>query len=165
VPDDGAMTLLAGEYRSLQVRNRSTVTLRAGTYNIDDLAIAGDGASFVFDVSGGTITLNIGFWRNGNTQGLKFVVPAGASRSVRINYAGNNLLSFRGAVLQGTLVAPDALVTLDEGSRMLGSLRARRITFGAGSTFTDHHHLEPLKIDPRCATALQSPTVPVFVGR
>jgi len=43
--------------------------------------------------------------------------------------------------------------------------RAKRISFGAGSTFTDHHHLEPLKIDPRCATALESPTVLVIVGR
>jgi hypothetical protein len=48
---------------------------------------------------------------------------------------------------------------------MRGSLRAKRVTFGEGSTFIDHHHLEPLKIDPACVTALQSPTVPVVVGR
>jgi hypothetical protein len=93
------------------------------------------------------------------------LVPAGASRAVRINYAGNGALSFKNAVLQGTLVAPDALVSLDEGSQMLGSLRAKRVTFGVGSMFVDHHHLEPLKIDPACATALQSSTVPVIVGR
>ena len=165
VADGASVTLGAGDYRSIQVRNHSTVTLRPGIYNIDDLVISGDGASFVFDVSGGTITLNIGSWKNGNSQGLKFLAPAGASRAVRINYAANGLLSFRNAVLQGTLVAPDAAVSFDEGSQMLGSLRAKRITFGAGSTFVDHHHLEPLKIDPRCATALQSPTVPVIVGR
>lgn len=165
VPDGGSVTLDAGDYKSIQVRNRSTVTLRAGTYTIDDLVVSGDGASFVFDVSGGTITLNIGAWKNGNSQGLRFLVPAGASRAVRINYAGNGALTFRNAVLRGTLVAPDALVTLDEGSQMLGSLRAKRVTFGAGSTFVDHHHLEPLKIDPACVTALQSPTVPVVVGK
>jgi len=165
VADGGSIALDAGDYRSIHVRNRSTVTLRPGIYNIDDLLVSGDGASFVFDVASGTITLNIGSWKNGNSQGLKFLVPAGASRAVRINYAANGLLSFRNAVLQGTLVAPDAAISLDEGSQMLGSLRAKRITFGAGSTFTDHHHLEPLKIDPRCATALESPTVPVIVGR
>jgi len=165
VPDGGSITLNAGDYRSIQVRNRATVTLRPGIYNIDDLVIAGDGASFMFDVAGGTITLNIGSWKNGNSQGLRFLVPAGASRAVRINYAGNGMLSFRGAVLQGTLVAPDAGVSLDDGSQMLGSLRAKRVTFGAGSSFIDHHHLEPLKIDAACATALQSPTVPVIVGR
>jgi hypothetical protein len=63
--------------------------------------------------------------------------------------------SFANAVLQGTLVAPDAGVKLDETSLMLGSLRARRVTIGAGTTFVDHHHLEPLKIDPACASALQ----------
>ena len=84
---------------------------------------------------------------------------------MRINYAGNGELSFRRALLQGTLVAPDAGVSLDDGTQLLGSVRARRVTFGAGSMFIDHHHLEPLKIDPACATALQSPTVPVIVGR
>jgi len=165
VPDGGSVTLDAGDYKSIQVKNRGTVTLRAGAYTIDDLTISGDGVSFVFDVSAGTITLNIGAWKNGNSQGLRFLVPAGATRAVRINYAGNGALAFKNAVLQGTLVAPDALVTLDEGSQMRGSLRAKRVTFGAGSTFIDHHHLEPLKIDPACVTALQSPTVPVFVGR
>jgi hypothetical protein len=165
VPDNGAVVLDAGDYRSIQVRARGTLTLRAGVYNIDDLAIAGDSASVVFDISAGTITLNIGSWKNGNSRGLKFLVPAGATRAVRINYAGNGELSFTNAVLQGTLVAPDAGVKLDEGSLMLGSLRARRVTIGAGTTFVDHHHLEPLKIDPACASALQSASVPVIVGR
>jgi len=109
--------------------------------------------------------LNIGSWKNGNTQGLKLLLPAGASRAVRINYAGTGMLAFKNAVLQGTIVAPDALVTLDEGSQMLGSLRAKRVTFGTGSTFIDHHHLEPLKIDPACVPSLQSATVPVIVEK
>ena len=47
------MSLDAGDYRSIQVRSRGTVTLRAGVYNIGDLVIAGDGASFIFDISAG----------------------------------------------------------------------------------------------------------------
>ena len=39
--------------------------------------IAGDGASFIFDSSAGTITLNLGSWKTANTQGLRFLVPAG----------------------------------------------------------------------------------------
>ena len=131
----------------------------------DDFSISGDNASFIFDVSAGTITLNIGAWKNGNSRGLRFLVPDGVTRAVRINYAGNGALAFKNAVLQGTIVAPDALVTLDEGSQLRGSLRAKRVTFGDGSTFIDHHHLEPLKIDPACVSALQSSTVPVIMGR
>jgi hypothetical protein len=165
VAEGGAVSLDAGDYRSIQVRSRGTVTLRAGVYTIEDLVIAGDGASFIFDISAGTITLNLGSWKNANTQGLRFLVPAGATRAVRINYAGNGELAFKNAVLQGTLVAPDAGVKLEEGTQVFGALRARRVTFGAGATFVDHHHLEPLKIDAACATALQSSTVPVIVGR
>ena len=165
VADGGAVTLNAGDYRSIQVRSRGTITLRAGVYNIDDLVIAGDGVTFVFDVSGGTITLNIDSWKNGKTQGLRFMVPAGATRAVRINYSGSGDLSFTNAVLQGTLVAPAAGLRLEDGSQMLGSARAKSVLIGAGARFVDHHHLEPLKIDAACATALQAPNQPVIVGR
>src|SRR5206468_2775993 len=109
---------------------------------------------------GGTITLNLGSWKTGNTQGLRFAVPPGATRAVRINYAGGGDLAFKGAVLQGTLVAPDAGLRFDDGTQMLGAARAKRVTFGAGASFRDHHHLEPLNIDAACANALQGPNQP-----
>jgi hypothetical protein len=161
----GDVPLAPGDYRSLQLRAGSKVTLRAGVYNIDDLAISGDAATVAFDVTGGTVTVNIGLWHTANTRGLHFAVPPGQSRAVRINYAGSAELMLKNAVIEGTLVAPDAILRLDEGTQIRGAARAKSIWIGSAVTFVDHHHLDPLQIAPACAAVLQAPPGPVVIVR
>ncbi len=160
-----AVALNPGSYRSVQIGSLGTVTLRAGVYNVHDLTVAGDGVTFQFDVSAGEVTLNLGSWQMRKAEGLRLVVPAGGSRAVRINYAGHGNLVFTNAVLQGTLVAPDAGIRLEGTTQVLGSVHANRVELGAGASFRDHRYLEPLDIDPVCATALEEARQNPLVAR
>lgn len=155
VPAGGTLALDPGGYRSLQIGRLATLTLRSGTYDIGDLDINGDGVTLQFDVAGGEVTLNVDSWKLSKASGLRLAVPAGSSRLVRINYAGHGNLMFTNAVLQGTILAPEAGIRLDEGSQVLGALHAKRVEIGAGVTFRHHRYLEPLKIDPVCVAALE----------
>jgi hypothetical protein len=164
VPAGGSLALDPGGYRSLQVGRLATLSLRSGTYDIGDLDINGDGVTLQFDVSGGEVTVNIDSWKLSKASGLRFVVPAGSSGLVRINYAGHGNLMFTNAVLQGSILAPDAGVRLDEGSQVLGALHAQRVEIGTGVVFRHHRYLEPLKIDPVCLTALDEALQTPLVG-
>lgn len=157
-----SVSIAAGEIRVLQPGDYARITLEQdselhlsnGTYNVALLRFNGGCADVKFDVSDGPITLNLHKWQMLPVTGLGFIVENGLTRDVQINYAGNKKQIFRGSVVQGTLIAPNAAIVFDDGSRLEGACYAERVKIGPFSSFTGHDFLEMLNMNVACHESL-----------
>ena len=66
----------------------------------------------------------------------------GSPKQFKVNYSGKKDLRFNGALLEGTLTAPEADVSLDFGSKLRGALYAKRVFMGAGTSFVSDDEIK-----------------------
>lgn len=122
VGDNQSRHLQPGHYGDVTVNAGATLTLDAGTYSFESLAVANNATVRALGSS---------------RAGIIHVVSPG---EVRI---GQN------ARVRGTLIAPLANVTFEERSRLEGSAAARSITLRPGASASYHFDCDKL-VDPDC---------------
>lgn len=142
-----------GGYRLIELRSGSELVLSSGTYDVSRLRMAGAGASVTFDLSDGPITLNLHGWSMSGRD-LRFLALNGSTRDVHVAYDGKQKLVLRDSLVQGSWLAPHAAVTLDDGTRLEGSLHAARIRIGPEAGFAGHDFVDPIDVDPACGGSL-----------
>jgi hypothetical protein len=148
------LALLPGDYAEVNMESESQLTLSSGIYNVGRLRINGSCATIKFDLTDGPVTLNLREWLMRPVMHLGFIAENGLTRDVQINYIGRKKQIFRRSVVQGTLLAPNAAIVFDDGSRLEGACYARTVKIGPHSSFTGHDFLEPLNMNSACQDAV-----------
>ena len=141
-----------GSYKRFALAEGSQLTLSAGEYTVGLLRITGDDASILFDTAGGPIILNLNDWRMLPVENAHFALADASlsTRDVQINYAGKKKQIFRGGLVQGNLLAPEAEIVFTVGGALEGTCYAERVQMGPYSQFTYHDYLEDLNIHEAC---------------
>ncbi len=130
--DSKNLSLAPGQYGNLNVTGGTTVHLRAGTYNINTLALRGD-STLVVDSP--PVVLNFaGQGLNNNGTVLEFtggglINSVGAPDGFEIWYAGAAQIKLSGgASSYGVVYAPKAPISLNGGTDWYGALIGYTIT-------------------------------------
>jgi choice-of-anchor A domain-containing protein len=140
VPKEGSRSLTEDSYGEAKVGKEATLSLSSGTYFFESLKL-GKEATLLLDVTLGEVVINIEdkleFGKNMRVE----ITPGGeaASQLVTFNYEDKRKVKIKkGAVVLGTIIAPNALVRLDKNSRFKGIICAEEIQAKKGSIFLRH---------------------------
>jgi hypothetical protein len=116
-------TISPGNYRNITVSGGSTLTLTAGTYNLNSIVLSGNSALKISPT--GSVVLNIvgsGVSKPVDFSGGSAGDPEGPA-NLLVNYGGTGMLSLTGGVNSyGVIYAPNAPVTLSGNGDWFGSM-------------------------------------------
>jgi hypothetical protein len=129
VPPRDTLPLAPGTYGQVTVGEGGTVQLRSGAYFLRTLAL-GNAAQLVVDVTDGPVQLNVVYRLTVGEEAQVTLTPEEAdSDQLTITTLQTSRLTIGvGASVVGTLLAPQAAVTLASQSQLTGALWADEIT-------------------------------------
>ena len=129
VKNDTSKTLSPGNFGDLVIRARSTATFTAGTYNTNSITIE-PGAKVVFDSSKGAIIINA---QSSVTMGGPISFPNANPSQVTLYTNACNVTLAASLTFPGSLNAPNAEVTMNDGSAISGCVWAKTVHIGPGT--------------------------------
>jgi cytoskeletal protein CcmA (bactofilin family) len=127
-------------YGHVKLGKNSTLELTAGEYFMQSFNTDG-GERLVLDVSGGEIIINVVKELNFGVNSRVEITPGGesATESVTFNSLTPGTIKFKkGTTVLGTIVAPDALVSLEKAMRFKGAICAKEIKVAADVVYLPH---------------------------
>ncbi|MGA8872458.1 MAG: collagen-binding domain-containing protein [Candidatus Acidiferrales bacterium] len=124
-------SIVPGSYGNISVSGNATLTLAAGTYNINSLSVSGNG-KVTITPSTGSIVLNIAGTGQGTVltiSGNGIANPSLLPSNVTVNYAGTGNIQVSGnGSYYAVLNAPNAAVTYSGNGAIYGAITANTIT-------------------------------------
>jgi len=129
VDDDETLDLPPGSYGEVEVDDEATLNLTSGDYFFECLELDDD-SILEIDVTNGPVTINVVDHLDIEKDVEFIIIPGGESATdqVTINVKDDKSIKVdRGSKILGTLVAPDAKVTLEDDVSFKGSICARNI--------------------------------------
>jgi len=154
VAQGAQLDLPPGRYAGVDLAAGAELRLTAGEYDIGLLRIAGDGVTLRVDLSWGPVAVDLNDWHVLPVRRFALLAEGGSTRDLLVRYGGTKKQIFRDSLLEGTVLAPEAVFDLDEGSTLHGALYAGAVRIGPGSRFIGHDFLEPVAIGGTCAESL-----------
>jgi hypothetical protein len=141
VGKDQEAEVAPGVYNVLRADKDGALRLTSGTYTVNNLKLEHK-AKLEIDLSGGDgkITINVAkvLILRKNAE-IEITSATGTSEHITINYKGTApVLLGNDSELQGTLVAPNALVTIGSGAGYQGSICAKEIEVAKGVHIRHH---------------------------
>jgi cytoskeletal protein CcmA (bactofilin family) len=136
VPKRESLDLEPGSYKKVELNRKAKIRLFHGDYYIRSFNTDRD-AKIVVDLSEGPVTINV-------TKELDIakrveiqVTGSGNGNGPTITYLGRRKIEIeKGAIFNGTLIAPRAKVKLDKGSTLYGAVYALQISLDNGVSFS-----------------------------
>ena len=125
VAKNKTLTLSPGDYKTVKVREQATLVLSTGKYNLKSLNMSKK-SSLEIKLTGGPVVINVSNDLNINDD-VEMKLVGGTSLDVRFNVVGGSVKLRDNDVWFGTILAPDATVTLDKGVYYQGSICAEQI--------------------------------------
>ena len=137
-------TLAPGSYADLKITGNATLTLSAGTYNVNSLDVASGSTIFIqsgpviFNVAGVGVTEPVSF------TGTSTVVNTSYdAANFLINYGGTGNIKLTGGTSYCAMIyAPDANVTFSGGNDFYGSVIGRTVKDTGGAHLHFQRNLE-----------------------
>ena len=128
---------------NISVNSGATLVLKAGTYNINSLSLAGNSKLKIND---GPVILNVagvGYTTPVDLTSGSVISPTFISTYFRIFYAGTGTLKLTGgSATAATVYAPDSLSVISGGAEYFGGIVAERISISGGSKLHRDRQLE-----------------------
>jgi hypothetical protein len=146
IPPDDAATLAPGSYDIVDVGRRSTLTLSAGDYFMNELVPHTDAVIYV-DVTSGPVTVNVVDLLQFRRRSEVMIGPSGESstRLVTFNYLGTEQVSLvAGSRVLGTIIAPNAKVRMRPNVVYKGAVCADNIRIDDDVVYLPHSSTTPL---------------------
>jgi predicted outer membrane repeat protein len=126
-----------GSYGEVRVRKGASLSLSSGEYSMERLTARRD-AIISIDASDGPVTINV-VERLRVGRHAKIEVVSGKTDDVTINVLNSRVIWMGShAKFEGTLVAPNSLVSLGYGSQLKGAVFAKRVWAGRNARFQPH---------------------------
>ncbi len=129
VPVGESSLLLPDTYGFVKVKTNGTLSLIPGEYFIDDLELE-RGALLSIDAANGPVTINVVSDLDFEDESIVEIIPLGESGTADVIFNSlqtKDLDIGPGAVVLGTIIAPNAEVGLKRGSRFKGAICAQTI--------------------------------------
>ena len=128
-------SLLPGSYGNIALSGHSTLTLAAGTYNINSITLSGQSVlrlnppgQVIINVAGNNVSQPIQF------SGGSIDNPSGTARNFQLIYGGNLPIAISGgSTSYAVLYAPNAAAALSGGSDWFGSMVVGKLEDSGGA--------------------------------
>lgn len=140
VPVGGTLALAPGSYNNVKVLKNGALQLSSGEYFMQSLFTDG-GSTLELDVSHDEIIINVvGLLSFGKNMQV-VIVPGGESASDQVTFnrlEGGALKILSGAKVLGSIIAPNAIVSLANDVRFKGAICAKTINVNKRVTLLHH---------------------------
>lgn len=144
-----SLTLPPGSYGEVKVLNGGKLTLASGQYYMSKFEM-NSSAQLTVDVAAGPATINIvGNFKFGDKAKV-VITPTEPMASAQVGFIALTSASIEigeRAVVRGAIIAPNAMVTLQEDCQFKGSISAEKIDVHSGARFFPHGSTSLLKSD------------------
>ena len=135
-------TIIPGEYGNFNVKSKIKVTLSSGTYSFQNFKTEPN-VQLIFDMESGPITINVAndvIWGNRTN----FKINGGNPSEITWNIAGKSVKMGSDGLFYGSITAPNAFVSIESRSHLVGSVYANKLTVAPKSTISREPRAEEI---------------------
>ena len=135
-------TLPPGEYGTLNAKKRAKIKLSSGSYKFQSIH-TDPNVQLSFDLTAGPITIDVA---NDVDFGNKcqFTINGGNPSEITWNVAGKSIKMGTDGLYFGTITAPNASVSIESRTNLVGSVYANKLTLSPKSTISREPRAEEI---------------------
>ncbi|WP_175566607.1 hypothetical protein [Fibrobacter sp. UWB11] len=135
-------TLLPGEYGALNAKKRAKIKLSSGSYKFQSIH-TDPNVELSFDLTSGPITIDVA---NDVDFGNKsqFAINGGNPSEITWNIAGKSIKIGNDGLYFGTIIAPNASVSIESRTHLVGSVYVNKLTIAPKSTISREPRAEEI---------------------
>ena len=135
-------TLPPGEYGSLNAQKRAKIKFSSGSYKFQSIHTDSN-VQLSFDLTAGPITINVASDVDfGNKS--QFAINGGNPSEITWNIAGKSIKIGTDGHYFGTIVAPNASISIESRTHLVGSVYANKLTVAPKSSISREPHAEEI---------------------
>ena len=135
-------TLIPGEYGSFNAKSKIKVTLSSGSYSFQNFKTEPN-VQLIFDMESGPISINVA---NEVILGNKsnFKINGGNPSEIKWFIAGKSVKMGTDGLFYGSITAPNAFVSIESRSHLVGSVYANKLAVAPKSTISREPRAEEI---------------------
>lgn len=135
-------TLPPGEYGSLNAKKRAKIKFSSGSYKFQSIH-TDPNVQLTFDLTAGPVKIDIaGDVRFGNK--CLFAIKGGNPSEITWNIAGKSIEMGTDGLYFGSIIAPNASVSIESRTHLVGSVYANKLTLAPKSTISREPRAEEI---------------------
>ena len=135
-------TLIPGEYGNFTAKSKIKVTLSSGSYSFQNFKTEPN-VQLIFDMESGPITINVANDVDlGNRTNFK--INSGNPSEIKWFIAGKSVKMGTDGLFYGSITAPNAFVSIESRSHLVGSVYANKLAVAPKSTISREPRAEEI---------------------